>query len=123
MKKTFAPLVFSSITIIFGCDFASHNEHQSITIINNSTKYNFKAEFPIRKTAKIFKYIGAELGNDQLFQGDGRQDAEVILGDTLQFHLESEPGFISIKFDKKDNSYSGYERMQKLCSGLRGEMK
>ena len=115
MKKV--ALVFAAITItlLLACNFgSSHN--QSITVKKTDSKYQFKASFPERKTGKVLSYIKKTLKEDRLFrESQESKESDVNLGDTVKFHLKSGPGQIEITFWKMENSFLGYQKLEKMC--------
>jgi hypothetical protein len=123
MKKI---ILFIAIgTMMFmGCGLDMDSDNQSITVKRNEFKYQFTAEFPKRKTEQVIKYINTTLNEEKLFTDPNEQkDTIISLGDTVRFHLVSEPGYIEIKFRKTDNPPSSYKKLEQMCMGIKDVLK
>ena len=119
MKRIGIVLVFVGITIATACKFGADSDKQSITVRKTDTTYRFKASYPKRKTTEVLNYVERTLKQEQLFGTDGIKDSDVILGDSIKFHLQSEPGFIAIDFKKTDNSFESCQKMESMCIGIK----
>jgi hypothetical protein len=87
MKKI-VTLILASCLWLVGCNLNGNSGSQSIAIKKTDTKYQFTAEFPKRKTDKVFKYIKQSLNEDKLFSNlEDHKDTDVNLGDSIKFHL------------------------------------
>lgn len=103
-----------------GCNFRDGSDDLSISVKNNEAGYNFEATYPERKTEKVVAYLEKELQNDELFTASSDiKNMDVVLADSTRFYLKSEPGFIVIDFKKQKNSFSSYQKMEKVCAGLK----
>lgn len=118
MKKII--LTFAGLTIMLSaCEFKNSN-NQSIAIKKTDSKYQLKASFPERKTARVFGYIKRSLNEDKLFRNpESLKESDVNLGDTMRFHLRSAPGLVEITFKKMDNTLKGYHKLEKMCAELK----
>lgn len=122
MKKVYLFIVIATLAITFGCEMNAHN--QSITIRNNEESYSFKAEYPKHKTTEVMNYIKKSFKQDDFFNNvEGKKDEDVILLDSSKFHLTSEPGYLKINFNKRNNSETSYQKMVELCMGIKEELK
>lgn len=119
MKKL--TLILAALTIICSaCEFKKSNS-QSIAIKKTDRKYQLKASFPERKTAKVFGYIKHSLNENKLFRDpESLKESEVNLGDTMRFYLKSAPGLVEITFRKTDNTFNSYHKLEKMCAELKG---
>jgi hypothetical protein len=46
-------------------------------------------------------------------------DATLTLQDQTTFYVRSYPGELELKLDKEKNSYEAYERVKKMCEGIK----
>jgi len=119
MKRISIMLAIVGIALASGCGFDSNSNRQSITVQKTDASYQFKASYPKKKTAEVITYVENTLKDGQLFGGDGVSDSDINLGDSIKFHLQSEPGFIAIEFKKMDNSFGAYQKMERMCIGIK----
>ncbi|MFI5451970.1 hypothetical protein ACHMWN_07405 [Pedobacter sp. UC225_61] len=104
--------------LVFGCNLNQSN--QSISVKKTEGAYNFEASYPERKTAKVIAYIESTLKEDDLFSTvKSKHNSEVVLKDNTRFYLKAEPGFIIIDVKKQKNSLTSYQKMEKLCMGIK----
>ena len=104
--------------LVFGCNLNQSN--QSISVKKTEAAYNFEASYPEKKTAKVIAYIENTLKEDDLFSTvKSKHNSEVVLIDSTRFYLKAEPGFIIIDVKKQKNSFASYQKMEKLCMGIK----
>lgn len=101
----------------------SHH-HTSITVKDNSSELNFKATYPERQTIAAQNYIERFLQEERIFGSpQDVKKVEIKLNDGTQFYLAYEPGFISINFDRDNNSSKAYHRMRRMIDGFGKALK
>lgn len=107
------------------CNSNSRNhQHTSITVKDNSSELNFKATYPERQTMAAQNYVESSLQEERIFGSpQDVKKVEIKLSDGTQFYLTYEPGFISINFDRDDNSSASYHRMRKMIDGFGKALK
>lgn len=119
MKKLILLITVNSM-LLLSCNFGNRNG-QSITVKKTSTTYSFSAEFPKWKTSKVLHYLKQNLHEDRLFRDpEDKKSSLISLGDTLKFHLSTEPGRLNLSFNRTDNSARNCEKLENLCAGIRG---
>ncbi|TKC12141.1 hypothetical protein FA048_00540 [Pedobacter polaris] len=122
MKKIYFIIAMLALGLTFGCEIGASN--QSISVKNTENSYTFKAEYPKHKTNEVVTYIEGSLEQDDFFSNvEGMKDEDVTLTDSTKFHITAEPGFIKINFTKRDNSATSYDKMVKLCQGIKEALK
>ncbi|RZL50523.1 MAG: hypothetical protein EOP00_04030 [Pedobacter sp.] len=122
MKKIYLFIAIATLAITFGCEMNAHN--QSIAVQITDGGYSFKAEYPKNKTNEVVTYIEENIKEEVFFSNaEGKKDENVTLTDRSKFHITSEPGFIKINFNKRDNTESSYQKMVKLCMGIKEIIK
>jgi hypothetical protein len=123
MKDIELILIAMGLTFLLSCNSRNANS-QSITIKKTDSKFEFKASFPERKTSKVVSYIEKALDENKLFSDSlAVTNADFNLGDTTKFHLKSQPGMLEITFRKIDNSKIGYQQLEKMCLGIKEELR
>ncbi|MFD0939232.1 hypothetical protein [Pedobacter boryungensis] len=103
--------------VLFGCN--SNQSSQSISVKKTEAAYNFEASYPEKKTAKVISYIESTIKDDLFSTVNSKHNAEVLLNDSTKFYLKAEPGFIIIDFKKQKNSITSYQKLEKLCMGIK----
>lgn len=122
MKKIYLSFALAILILTFGCEMNAN--HQSVRIENTESGYDFKAEYPKRKTNDVIKYLEKNLKKDDFFNDDqGIKEENVTLLDSTRFHINAEPGLIEISFNKQSNSEKSYHQMVELCQGIRTVLK
>lgn len=122
MKKVYLFIVIAALTITSGCGM--NEGSQSITVKVDEKGYAFNAAYPKHKTNKIVTYIEKSLKQDHFFEStEGVKDEKVTLSDSSRFYITSESGFLKINFNKRDNSEASYQKLVKLCMGIKEELK
>ncbi|HTM99152.1 MAG TPA: hypothetical protein VL088_10435 [Pedobacter sp.] len=125
MKTTILSIFLMGCLALGACTKNSGNRHHtSITVQDNRDELNFKANFPEEKTAIAQNYIERNLKEDRIFtSANDIKKVEIKLNDGTQFYLNYEPGFISINFDRDNNSFTAYNRMKNMIAGFGNAIK
>jgi hypothetical protein len=96
------------------------NENLSVTVTEDETRYELKASFDKALTDKVRAYM-----NSTIAKGTGTNfkntevDAEMTLDNHASFYINSHPGKLNLKFDKRKNSAEIYKRFKEMCEGIR----
>ena len=115
-------ILILTVVLLFGCSF--NDENQSVKIEKNSSGYNFEATYPERKTKDVVAYLDKNLKQDNPYKSENEQiDADVVLPNDAAFYLKTRPGLIVINFKKQKNNEANYQRLEKLCLGIKEELK
>jgi len=92
----------------------------SIRIDDSKNVYQLTAYFPLEKTASVKRYINSWTSEGDLFSPDNDHvDVTAELKDHTRFHLKTGSGKIRIEFRKSENSDDSYERIKKMCEGIK----
>ena len=92
----------------------------SIRIDDSKNVYQLTAYFPQEKAASVKRYINSWLSEGDLFTpNNDHVDVTAELKDHTRFHLKSGSGKIRIEFRKSENSDDSYERIKKMCEGIK----
>jgi len=119
MKRIGMIIAIVGIALGLGCGFDGNSNRQSISVRKTDASYQFKASYPKKRTADVITYVENTLKDGQLFGRGGISDSDINLGDSIKFHLQSEPGFIAIEFKKTGNSFGAYQKMERMCIGIK----
>ena len=78
------------------------------------------AHFARSKTRAVHEYMDKKLGypNNVSFV-NSEIDATLTLQDQTTFYVKSYPGELELKLDKEKNSYEAYERVKRMCEGIK----
>src|SRR5215217_2469894 len=97
-----------------------HGNRTNITVSEDNNVYRMTAKFDANKTKGIQDYI------DQCLEKHGhisfvnsRTDASITLHDKTTFYIKSKPGNLEIKLNKKENAVSSYNKIKKMCEGVK----
>ncbi|MBC7849756.1 MAG: hypothetical protein H7Y31_08470 [Chitinophagaceae bacterium] len=94
--------------------------HTQISTSDSGNELRFTAFFPTSKTEKVERFIHKSLQPANLFaNGHEEVDATMVLSDDTRLHIKSAAGRLKIEFDKNRNSEASYERVRKLCEGIK----
>jgi hypothetical protein len=92
----------------------------SITISENADNYMLSAYFNVNKTAKVQEYINKCLKPNSLFGSvDDNFDVITTLTDKTELHIKELPGELEINLDKSKNSAISYDRVKRMCEGVK----
>ncbi len=119
MKKLIPFLVLSTM-IATGCGFMGNSQNKSISVRKNDAGYKFTAEFPRRKTETVIKYINTTFQGKRMFVNPYEPiDTQVNIGDSVRFHLITEPGYVKVDFKKMENTEVSYKKLERMCAGIK----
>lgn len=122
MKKVYLFIAIAALTITSSCGINESN--QSITVNVDEKGYAFNAEYPQHKTNRVVTYIEKSLKQDEFFEStEGIKEENVTLSDSSKFHITSKPGYLKISFDQRNNSKISYQKLVKLCMGIKEVVK
>lgn len=122
MKKIYILIAIAVLSVTFGCNLNA--DKQSISVNIDEEGYAFNAEYPKHKTNQVVNFIENSLKQNDFFSNaEGIKDENVKLPDSSKFYIKAEPGFIKINFDKRNNSETSYQKLVKLCMGIKEELK
>lgn len=90
----------------------------AITVKDNEEAYTFSAHYDKSRTAALQEYLTDALGPEAwTSQVDINQTT--TLPDQTTFHVETSAGQLAIEMDKSSNKPAAYQRLKKVCEGMR----
>ena len=68
----------------------------------------------------VYEYVNSSIEPQSLFtSADDRVDVSMTLGDGTTFRIKAYGGELNLTFDKRSNSRESYNRIKKLCEGVK----
>jgi len=120
MKKIILSLSFA-ISLAFA---ACESKSTSIAISDTPSELKLTAQYALHQTDAAQKYMETYLQEDRIFQSvQEEKNAEIRLADGTTFQISYQPGSTKIKFNKKGNSFSSYQRIKKMMTGFANAIK
>ena len=121
--KTAAFLMTFCLVIIMAClpyltKKISGNDI-SITVSESDDWYKLTADYPEEKTRKVQSCMDEYLEPSGMSFVDARIDGDIALDNKANFYINTSPGTLKIKKEKKKNSTASYRRMKKLGNELK----
>jgi len=120
--RLFSATAARSMLLLCVCLSCSHFHHNgtNITVSEDNNMYKMIAKFDANKTKGIQDYIGQCLDNHgHISFVNSRTDASITLDDKTTFYIRSRPGNLEIKLNKKENTESSYDKIKKMCAGIK----
>jgi len=115
-KQIFCVLLFASLASCTWYD----NGNMDISYNEWSHYYSMKAHFNKSKTRKVETYMDERIGDrSNMSFVSTRIDGQITLDDHTTFYIKKYPGFLEIKFNKRENSYESYQRIRAMCQGIK----
>lgn len=108
-------------TLLLALSFGCNNANLNISTRDTKAEYIYEAAYPINKTHTLEKYFSDELNKDLPLSKP--IDTNMNFANGEQFNVKARKGFLSIKFDKKRSSVTGYIQMKKLTDGISDVLK
>ena len=97
------------------------DHNTSISVHETHHSYQFSASYDKNSTRKVQQYINRSTEPNGLFDSDEDYyfTANTSLEDGTKFYIKESPGKLEIKFDKQENSGASYNRIKKMCEGIK----
>ncbi len=111
-------ILLSALLLMLSSCHRHRHYNTSISISESSNVFQLNASFNPSKTRKLQDYIDSHLESNVSFVNT-EMDAVVTLDDETRFYMRSYPGFVRIRFNKKENSEESYEKIRGLCEGIK----
>jgi hypothetical protein len=121
MKKHLILIVVGAI-LIAGLQSCFHfNDHDiSISVSDDEDEYETDAAYQRRQTHAVQVYLNNHLLNGKIkLRRNNHVDKEITLDDNTTFYINSEPGSLSIRINKEQNSEEQCERIRMACEDLK----
>src|SRR4051812_45000210 len=81
----------------------------SVSISESDTRYQLRAYYNQRNTARVERCIEQHLRTGHVFTR-ARMNADLVLDDAT-LYVKSKPGSLLIRFNKDENSFEAYRRI------------
>jgi hypothetical protein len=93
----------------------------SVSISESDTRYQLRAYYNQRNTARVERCIEQHLRAGHVFT-HARMNADLVLDDATRLYVKSKPGSLLIRFNKDENSFEAYRRIKLLGTDIKYEV-
>jgi hypothetical protein len=120
MKKYTVSLALG-LMMIAGLSSCFHRHHDlSIHVSDDEDEFEMDADYRRNQSHKVQVYLNNHLlSNSNVSIRNGFADDEVTLDDKTTFYINSNPGELSIRINKNENSEESCERVRQICEELK----
>jgi hypothetical protein len=120
MKKYIVSLALGFI-MVAGMSSCFHHRHDiSISVSDDEDEYEMEADYRRNQSHEVQVYLNNHLlTNSNVSINNGYVDDEVTLDDKTTFYINSNPGELSIRINKNENSEESCERVKQICQELK----
>lgn len=116
--KTVTIWLFCVVLGLMGCTQASSGR-TSFSVKDSDHFYEISTTYDPDKTGKVQSYLDDHLRQrGSMSFRNAELDATMSLNDKTIFYIQSSPGKLYIKFDKRKNTDKAYARFKKLGKEL-----
>jgi len=92
----------------------------SISISDDEDEYEMDASYQRNHTHDVQVYLNEHLiSNGKVSFKHDLVDNEITLDDNTTFYIDSRPGELRIKIDKRENSEEACENIKQICEDLK----
>jgi hypothetical protein len=112
---------FVSHVIRFRWDWTRNGRNTSIRVKENGRIYEIKASYAKNKTYRIQRFIDQELHTRDVFS-NARMDGDITLDDRSSFYVQTYPGKLIIRMDRRENDPEAYYRLKSLGEKLKRKL-
>jgi len=126
MESLVSKRLFIAFSLFVAISFSScHFRHNTnISIHEQRDSYEFYASYSKNKTVKVQRYLDERLGSSEFYRSElDDYDRTEVMNDDTKFYIQSTPGRIKIKLDKRENTEESYKRVKLICEGLKDVLK
>ena len=119
--KNYALSLALGLMMIAGMSSCFHHRHDmSIAVSEDEDEYEMDADYGKNKSHAVQVYLNNHLlTNSNASIHNGFADDEVILDDKTTFYINSNPGELSIRINKNENSEESCERVRRICEDIK----
>jgi len=114
MKKIIYAILLLTTPLSFGCK--TNESNVSIRVKDTETAFTYDAVYPLSKTEKLEDYVAQQLNNE--LPMDQNVDTSINWVNGEKFGLKTSKGVLSIQFDKRNSSVTGYVKIKKFTDGI-----
>jgi hypothetical protein len=120
MKKYTVSLVLGLMMIAGISSCFHHHNDISISVSDDEDEYEMEADYGKNKSHAVQVYLNNHLlTNSNVSIHNGFVDDEVTLDDKTTFYINTNPGELSIRINKNENSEESCERVRQVCEELK----
>lgn len=122
MKTAAFFMTFCLVIIMVGFSYFTRktdSDNLKITVSESEEWYKITADYPEKKTSKVQRCLDEYLEPSDMSFVNARIDGDIALENKVNFYINTSPGTLKIKLDKRKNSTASYRRMKKLSEGLK----
>lgn len=119
--KNYLVSVFTALMIITGMGSCFHHRHDvSVSVWDDEDEYEMEADYRRNRSHDVQVYL-----NNHLLTGssvsirNGYINDEVVLDDKTTFRINTNPGELSIRINKNENSEESCEKVRRICEDLK----
>ncbi len=120
MKKYIVSLALG-LMIIAGMSSCFHHRHDmSISVSDDENEYEMEADYRRNQSHAVQVYLNDHLlSNSNVSIRNGFVDDEITLDDETTFYINANPGELSIRINKNENSEESCERVKRICEDIK----
>jgi hypothetical protein len=91
-----------------------------VSVSDDEDEYEMEADYRRNQSHEVQVYLNNHLlTNSNVSINNGYVDDEVTLDDKTTFYINSNPGELSIRINKNENSEESCERVKQICQELK----
>jgi hypothetical protein len=121
MKTTAFLLAFCLVSALVSYPFFKkkfNGDNISISVSESDDRYKISADYPKNKTRRIQQYLDDCLQPSGMSFVNARIDGDISPGNGMHFYIDTAPGSLTIRFDRRKNSATAYRKMKQMGEGL-----
>jgi len=121
MKTTAFLIAFCLVSALVSYPFLKkefNGDNISISVSESAGHYKISADYPKSKTRRLQQYLDDCLQPSGMSFVNARIDGDISPGNGMHFYIDSAPGSLTIKFDRRKNSAAAFRKMKKMSEGL-----
>lgn len=109
------------LMMIAGMSSCFHHRHDiSISVSDDEDEYEMEADYRRNQSHAVQVYLNNNLlNNSNVSIQNGFVDDEVTLDDKTTFYINTNPGELSIRINKNENTEESCERVRQACEELK----
>lgn len=122
MKTAAFFMTFCLVIVMASLPFLTkkiNGDNISISVSESEDWYKLTADYPEEKTRKVQRCLDEYLEPSGMSFVNARIDGDIKLDNKTYFYINTSPGTLKIKLDKRKNTTASYRRMKKLSEGLK----
>jgi hypothetical protein len=121
MKKYSLSIILALVILAsFPSCFHFSDHDISISVSDDEDEYEMDADYSRSQAHAVRVYLNNHLLNGKFkMRRNDYLDKEITLDDKTTFYINSNPGSLQIRIDKKENSEEQCERVRQACEDLK----